>query len=485
MAMGFNQSPWLYELDKKRIPKRLPADLSTDVVIVGAGIAGISTAFFALKYTDKRVIVLDQYLLAHGATGNNAGQVVSYFERGFSSLVEEFGLPLAAHGQRAIDESWKLIDEIYTEAGLNIPFSRFLGYAGITSYEQVVWYLRGSTLRAQAGLHTEKMQISDRCTFIDQLAEEYAGLFEKRSQHDIAAMLETDMGEFIAALPSQKGCVNSALFCQEVHAYLMATYPDRYQLFEHAPVHKILLKGHTVVLDVDTYTVTAGKVVLCTNGFENLHIINETGLDIDARYHHLIQGKIGYMSGYLEPMSKQPTAISYFTDPRASADNSYFYLTRRPYEFRKQKNYNLISIGGPELDLDDKGRYSHEDTYPHSPKHAIDAFVRKVYNFPHHKAIHYLFTWHGLMGYTRNGVRLIGPEPQNGLLLYNLGCNGVGILPSIYGGRTIARHLNGEAVEPSIFDVPRRPEAAPTEVPKKAGFFARLFRATSSEQRTK
>jgi glycine/D-amino acid oxidase-like deaminating enzyme len=60
------------------------------------------------------------------------------------------------------------------------------------------------------------------------------------------------------------------------------------------------------------------------------------------------------------------------------------------------------------------------------------------------------------MGYTRNGVRMAGPEPQNPVLLYNLGCNGVGILPSALGGRIIARHLAGEKVERSIFDVPAR-----------------------------
>jgi hypothetical protein len=36
--------------------------------------------------------------------------------------------------------------------------------------------------------------------------------------------------------------------------------------------------------------------------------------------------------------------------------------------------------------------------------------------------------------------------------MYNLGCNGVGILPSIMGARKIARHVAGEAVPETIFD---------------------------------
>ena len=62
------------------------------------------------------------------------------------------------------------------------------------------------------------------------------------------------------------------------------------------------------------------------------------------------------------------------------------------------------------------------------------------------------FSWKGLMGYTPNGIRIIGPDPANRSLLYNLGCNGIGILPSLYGGKRIARYVNGETLEPSIFD---------------------------------
>jgi hypothetical protein len=49
-------------------------------------------------------------------------------------------------------------------------------------------------------------------------------------------------------------------------------------------------------------------------------------------------------------------------------------------------------------------------------------------------------------------MRVIGHEPKNPLLMYNLGCNGVGILPSIYGAWKIAKLINGEKFPESIFD---------------------------------
>lgn len=145
--MRENKSPWLLKLNKDRKPVKLNKDLDTDIAIVGAGIAGISTAFFILKYTNKNVVILDKSRLAYGATGHNAGQVVSYFERGFASLVSEFGLELAKEGQKAIEDAWELLDEMYTDASLDINFNRFLGHLGLISNEQLIIHLNNNLLR--------------------------------------------------------------------------------------------------------------------------------------------------------------------------------------------------------------------------------------------------------------------------------------------------------------------------------------------------
>lgn len=452
--MKKNRSPWLHQLDKKRVTRTLTSDISTDVAIIGAGIAGVATAFFILSTTEKRVVVLERAELAHGATGHNAGQIVSYFERGFASLVNEFGLEKARDGQKAVEDAWNLLDRIYTKANLSIPLARFTGHAGLTSADQVLLHLKNNLLRVRAGLNAEEIRISRTADFLDHIPAEYAGLYTVVPHNDILTLLETHVREFIAVLSYQKGCLNSALFTQEVFVFLQKKYPDRFALYEHTSIEKIILHHNCALLDAGTHTVEAARVVLCTNGFESVRIFNKTGLDIDTKFHHLIEGKIGYMSGYLENMDKPPTAISYLTDPSANTDAPYFYLTRRPYTFEGDAKHNLISVGGPESSLENAAQYSYTDGYPELMNDTIDRFVRRIYSLePHHK-IDYAFTWHGLMGYTKNGVRLVGPEPKNPTLLYNLGCNGIGILPSICGGEKIARHIAGEQVPPSMFDVP-------------------------------
>ena len=162
------------------------------------------------------------------------------------------------------------------------------------------------------------------------------------------------------------------------------------------------------------------------------------------------------MSGYIEPLKHPPVAISYFqksgvrhNDPTGE---EYFYLTRRPHEHNDAISFNLICTGGPEKVLPNGALYSRNEASSDEIRILIDDFLSNTYDKYPENDVEYAFFWHGLMGYTPNGIRRVGPEPRNPVLLYNLGCNGVGILPSVFGSLRISRFLNGEKVEETIFD---------------------------------
>ena len=454
-----NNSPWINQLKKDRGIKILGSDVKTDVAIVGGGIAGISTAFFLLKHTDKRVVLLEGNRLGHGATGHNAGQITSYFERSFSELVEKFGLKQAVEGQRSIEEmAWELLDQMYTEAGLNIPLSRFQGYSGYSTFEQIKSFLEDSVLRQKGGLPIKPLLIADNAESSDSIPEEFVGLYDLIPQEEILEKLETTNTNFIAILETQKGVMNSALFTEEIALYLLEKYKDRFEIFEGSMVPKVVLKKDHAILDVEHWSVETKRVILCTNGFDNIRIFDASGLEIDTRFHHSIHGVVGHMSGYTEDLTKSPTAISYYVGPQEGfddMDSPYFYLTRRAYEYNENK-HNLTCLGGPQLSIPDRAKYSPEFDYPEEMQKTTDKFLHKLYNIEPTKKVEYAFSWHGLMGYTTNGVRLVGVEPKNDILLYNLGCNGVGILPSIFGGDKVARQIAGEEFPPSIFDIPSR-----------------------------
>lgn len=452
-----NQSPWIHQLDPKRAALTLHGDAQTDIAIVGAGIAGVATAFFALHETNKKITLIEGGRLAHGATGHNAGQVAAYFERPLHDIVEEFGPDLTKEGQEAIEHSFELLERMYSVANLTIPFSRFLGHAGMVDFDRVLSHLKDNEMRETLVLSIEEFLISENASFLKDIPLKYARFYKVVPQQKIFDLLETTDPRFIACLSSPKGSINSALFCQEIILYLQKTFPTRFSFYEHTHINKVVLKHDHALLDAVHYEIHARRVVLCTNGFETFTIINESGLDINTRFHHTIRGVVGFMSGYLKTFDKPPIALSYIVKGDSQFEGDYYYLTRRQFKQDEGSKLNLITVGGPEIELEDTAFYAKDQDYPEEAQKSIDAFIHSTFEDSETKQIEYQFKWHGLMGYTTNGIRLIGIEPKNPVLLYNLGCNGVGILTSIYGGKRISEILSGKKLPPSIFD-PKNPQ---------------------------
>lgn len=443
-----NNSPWIVQLNRSRPAEPLEQNLDTDTVVIGGGIAGVTTAYFLLTKTDKRVVLLEANKIAHGATGHNAGQISSYYEKSLSELVERFGQEKAVHAQRIIEEDARtLLGQIFNHAQLTTPRSEFIGYNACASEEHIYTYLEEWNLRRELGMTLRPFYISREWLHTYPLSSKYTHLYTPIAQHDLLTLLETDNQLYIGAAPFLSGCTNSALFSEELVGYLLATYKDRFVLKEYTPVSKVVLNTDDVLIEAGPNTVSAQEVVLCTNGFEFLNIVHTEGEDIDKTFHDTIEGIVGYMGAYTEPLSRMPFAGCY-ANPDEPVGELYYYVTRRPFEDTTKQKHNLVCIGGPESYIPDRGTYDAKKEYPLDVSDGIETFMLQTYKT--HTPLQY--KWHGLMGYTKSGVRLIGREPKNKNLLYNLGCNGVGILTSVYGAERIARIIGGEEVEETIFD---------------------------------
>lgn len=448
--MLHNTSPWLYELKRNRKAysvKEFFHDI--DVIIIGGGIAGVATAYYLLHNTHKNVILLEKDLIASGATGHNAGQIVSYFEKPTEEIIEQFGHTLTIEGQQAIKSAWNLLEEIKKTVSLKTPVYIFEGFSGCVTLKSVYQHLSNRYNRPLVSHQEEFCFVADDCPFLGKIPLQYKDLYSVVPRKSILDMLETRDPNYCAALTSKKGCMNSAAFCEEVAAYLLKHFPTRFQIAENTPVSEITLRKENTEVVIDNETkLNSKKVILCTNGFKDVKIINRAGPTINTDYHESLRGKKGFMKAYTFKDDKKPTAISYYN----TNDDEYFYLTRRPSTFSKNNTYNLIAIGGPESFLRDKSVYLQSSDYPKDILREIDFFIEWTRMNELRKNYEHVFIWHGLMGYTRNGIRLIGPDKYNSNLLYNLGCNGVGILPSIYGGKKISQFINKQVDRKSIFD---------------------------------
>lgn len=442
------KSIWLEQLKKSRKIKSISSNISTDTIIVGAGISGVITAYYLLKDTNKKIVILEADKMGHGATGHNAGQVASYFEHSFSKIVKEYGLTKASQAQRFVLSAWDLLDHIIYEVNPKHKPDVFTGFAGCSTIEQLLSHLENSYKRNKSNVVMDFAYIKNNKKILEQIPKKYEHLYSIETQDQVLKKLETNNSSYIAALAVRKGCLNSAKFCEEIIEYLYDKNPTRFELYEQNPVEKIQL--HKTLVNVyfknNKFKAKAKEIILCTNGFRNFQLVDSKCELINTTHIDTVKGLIGYMGAYKLQANQRPTAISYFPKNFDKTD-AYFYLTRR----KTKINENLICIGGPDFDLKKDEFYNKKTHYIKDAKKQVESFLEKNHKFtPENISMQY--NWEGLMGYTKTNLRVIGQDKIYSNLYYNLGCNGVGILPSIFGGKRLSLLFQGKKLEKTVFD---------------------------------
>jgi glycine/D-amino acid oxidase-like deaminating enzyme len=445
------QSPWIPEFERTRPITSLTKNTETDILVVGGGIAGITTAYEILSRTASRVVLCEAGRMGEGASGFNAGQLVPDVERTLASLIEEFGEEVTSRLVIDLEQSWKLLDAFIIALGLTTPVRYFMGASGACSRHELTEKLTEEMLRTKLG--AEKKLFVVRDDVWNTLTDEEKSFAVSGTKQQIQSMLEVRDERFIAAWSWSGGVSNSAELVNEATDVLLAQYPERFSVYEETPVTEIVLADSYVRGVSGSHEVRALTVVLATNGFESLTITNQSGPPLDSAFHYEVRGAVGFMAGYLIDGEYPPIAQAYFGSWDSSLgsvydseilEEPYFYLTRRPY-----KGKTLVVVGGPEDFVEDTRIYTKEYPYPKEALKEITEFL-STYALSLPSAPD--FTWHGLMGYTRSGLRLVGPEPKHTRLVYNLGCNGIGLLPSLIAAKRLGDMFSGVPLEKSVFD---------------------------------
>ncbi|HEX3157296.1 MAG TPA: FAD-dependent oxidoreductase [Gemmatimonadaceae bacterium] len=123
---GATKSLWMATAAIPAFPP-LRIDAETDVCVVGAGIAGLTTAYL-LTRAGKRVIVLDDGPVGGGETGRTTAHLASALDDGFAELERLHG----PHGARLAFESHASaihrIESIVREEAIDCGFTRLDGW---------------------------------------------------------------------------------------------------------------------------------------------------------------------------------------------------------------------------------------------------------------------------------------------------------------------------------------------------------------------
>ncbi|GAA0114937.1 FAD-dependent oxidoreductase [Clostridium senegalense] len=106
----------------------LEKDIKTDILIIGAGIAGILTAYM-LKQEGRDVVLIDAAEVVSGNTKNTTAKITSQHRLIYNKLISEFGEEKAKQYAKANELAIKRYKEIIEERKIDCDFEEKSAYA--------------------------------------------------------------------------------------------------------------------------------------------------------------------------------------------------------------------------------------------------------------------------------------------------------------------------------------------------------------------
>ncbi len=120
--MSERRSVWLTDADRANYPS-LSGAISTDVVVVGAGITGLTTAVL-LQKAGREVTVVEAGRVGGGTTGHTTGKVTSQHGLIYHKLSEQRGEDVARSYATANQEAIDIVEGLVLESGADCGFRR-------------------------------------------------------------------------------------------------------------------------------------------------------------------------------------------------------------------------------------------------------------------------------------------------------------------------------------------------------------------------
>ena len=138
-------------------PPALARDLSADVCVVGAGIAGLTTAYL-LAREGAKVVVLDDGPLCGGETGRTTAHLANEIDDLYQEIEPLHGRQGARLAAESHTEAINRIERIVGDEAIDCDFTRLDGYLFAPSAEDAAYINKELEAARRAGLSPEPLE---------------------------------------------------------------------------------------------------------------------------------------------------------------------------------------------------------------------------------------------------------------------------------------------------------------------------------------
>lgn len=374
-----------YWLDQSKLNPKVEADIA----IIGGGIMGTSLFYWLSKYKDIKVVLLEKNRLACAASGRNAGFLIAGLAEHYSRARNHLGRERAGKiWKLSLDNHRLLREEMIEKNKIDCDYQKCGSYVVACSEVESKEIEETVKLLNEDGFEAE---------FIDS---------PKTNQ------LLQSKNFFGVCSNSNDGAVNPVKLIRGIAS---SAKKDELIFEENEVISLDPEQDSKVTIRTDKRTFSAQMVVLATNAYSRCLFDLFGNLVIPTRGQMLAT----------EPVSKE-----LFDRKIVYADYGYEYF--------RQLTDGVILLGGFRQ-LYSKTEIGFSDETTSLIQEGLYSFL--IDHFPHLEGIKITHRWGGVMGFSIDGLPLVGALPQAPTIICAVGFTGHGMGFAFGLAKGLAEHL--------------------------------------------